>query len=183
MSLPAISRHLKVLERAGLVVRGRDAQWRPSRLQTEPLDEAVDWMESRKRTWEGRMDRLDAHLSQKGDDDETTPTPILITRVFDAPPGAGLPSLDRPRRAGRLVRPRAVRSAARAHPDRPPGGRALGADDGAPRRRWGFAIGYDIVELVEPELLVLRSDPMPEMGMPEPTDVRVELHDHGPRRA
>jgi DNA-binding transcriptional ArsR family regulator len=64
MSLPAISRHLKVLERAGLIVRGREAQWRPSRLETEPLDEAVAWMESRKRTWEGRMDRLDAHLRQ-----------------------------------------------------------------------------------------------------------------------
>ena len=46
-----------------------------------------------------------------------------------------------------------------------------------------FAVGYEIVELVEPELLVLRSDPMPEMGMPEPTVVRVELHDHGGRRA
>jgi DNA-binding transcriptional ArsR family regulator len=62
MSLPAISRHLKVLERAGLIVRGREAQWRPSRLQPEPLDEAVEWMQSRKRTWEERMDRLDAHL-------------------------------------------------------------------------------------------------------------------------
>src|SRR5690349_23455242 len=70
MSLPAISRHLKVLERAGLIVRSRDAQWRPSRLQADPLDEAVEWMQSRKRTWEGRMDRLDAHLRRKGDPDE-----------------------------------------------------------------------------------------------------------------
>jgi DNA-binding transcriptional ArsR family regulator len=65
MSLPAISRHLKVLERAGLIVRGREAQWRPSRLDTEPLDEAVDWIQSRKRTWQERMDRLDAHLRSK----------------------------------------------------------------------------------------------------------------------
>jgi DNA-binding transcriptional ArsR family regulator len=65
MSLPAISRHLKVLEHAGLIVRGREAQWRPSRLETEPLDEAVEWMLSRKRTWEERMDRLDAHLRSK----------------------------------------------------------------------------------------------------------------------
>src|SRR5919206_3830083 len=64
MSLPAISRHLKVLERAGLIVRGRQAQWRPSQLEIEPLDEAVAWMESRKRTWEARMDRLDARLRQ-----------------------------------------------------------------------------------------------------------------------
>jgi DNA-binding transcriptional ArsR family regulator len=70
MSLPAISRHLKVLERAGLIVRGREAQWRPSRLDTEPLDEAVAWMQSRKRTWEEQMDRLDAHLRSKGAADD-----------------------------------------------------------------------------------------------------------------
>src|SRR3954471_12921460 len=70
VSLPAISRHLKVLERAGLVVRSRDAQWRPTRLQAEPLDGAVEWMQSRKQTWEARMDRLDAHLRRKGDQDE-----------------------------------------------------------------------------------------------------------------
>ena len=70
MSLPAISRHLKVLERAGLIIRSREAQWRPSRLQADPLDEAVEWMESRKRTWEARMDRLDAHLREKGQQDE-----------------------------------------------------------------------------------------------------------------
>src|SRR5919106_4557147 len=59
MSLPAVSRHLKVLEQAGLIVRTREAQWRPSRMQAEPLDEAIAWMQSRKRTWEQRMDRLD----------------------------------------------------------------------------------------------------------------------------
>src|SRR4051794_33571490 len=69
MSLPAISRHLKVLERAGLIARSRDKQWRPSRMQAEPLDDAVEWMQSRKQTWEARMDRLDAHLRQ-GDPDE-----------------------------------------------------------------------------------------------------------------
>jgi DNA-binding transcriptional ArsR family regulator len=70
MSLPAISRHLKVLERAGLIVRSREAQWRPSRLQAEPFDAAVDWMQSRKRTWEGRMDRLEAHLARTGEHDD-----------------------------------------------------------------------------------------------------------------
>ena len=70
ISLPAISRHLKVLEGAGLIARDREAQWRPSRLQTDPLDEAVEWMQSRKETWESRMDRLDAHLRQKGEQDE-----------------------------------------------------------------------------------------------------------------
>ena len=62
MSLPAVSRHLKVLERAGLIVRSREAQWRPSRMQAAPLDEATAWMQARKQTWEGRMDRLDTHL-------------------------------------------------------------------------------------------------------------------------
>ena len=62
MSLPAVSRHLKVLERAGLIVRSREAQWRPSRMQAEPLDEAVAWMQARKQTWERRLDRLDTHL-------------------------------------------------------------------------------------------------------------------------
>ncbi len=70
MSLPAISRHLKTLERAGLIVRSRDAQWRPSRMRARPLDDAVEWMQSRKQTWETRMDRLDAHLRAKGEDDE-----------------------------------------------------------------------------------------------------------------
>ena len=70
VSGPAISRHLKVLEHAGLIARGREAQWRPSRLQAEPLDEAVEWMQSRKRTWEARMDRLEAHLHEQGEPDE-----------------------------------------------------------------------------------------------------------------
>src|SRR5437660_12717615 len=70
MSLPAVSKHLKVLERAGLIVRGREAQWRPCRIEADPLDEAVEWMQSRKRTWEARMDRLEAHLRQKGEQDD-----------------------------------------------------------------------------------------------------------------
>lgn len=70
VSLPAISRHLKVLERAGLIARNQEAQWRRSRLQTQSLDEAVEWMQSRKRTWETRMDRLDAHLRREGEQDD-----------------------------------------------------------------------------------------------------------------
>ena len=68
VSLPAISRHLKVLERAGLIERGREAQWRPSRLQPEPLRDAMDWLTARTHTWERRMDRLDAHLARKQKD-------------------------------------------------------------------------------------------------------------------
>ena len=70
VSLPAISQHLKVLERAGLVVRTREAQWRPSRLQVDPLDEAVDWLLARRRTWDARMDRLEAHLRRTGENDD-----------------------------------------------------------------------------------------------------------------
>src|SRR3954471_9637559 len=73
ISKPAISRHLKVLEHAGLIVRGRDAQWRPSRLEIEPLEAAAAWMQSRKRTWEDRMDRLDAHLRNQGAADDERP--------------------------------------------------------------------------------------------------------------
>jgi DNA-binding transcriptional ArsR family regulator len=62
MSLPAISRHLKVLERAGLITRGRSAQSRPSSLRVETLQEAMTWMNARRELWEGRMDRLDRHL-------------------------------------------------------------------------------------------------------------------------
>jgi DNA-binding transcriptional ArsR family regulator len=68
ISLPAISRHLKVLERAGLIVRGRAAQWRPSRLDARPLEDATDWLEHYRQFWEGSLDRLDDHLRriQKG---------------------------------------------------------------------------------------------------------------------
>ena len=64
MSLPAISKHLKVLERAGLIARGREAQRRPCRLEAAPLAEALDWIERYRRFWEERLDRLDAYLQQ-----------------------------------------------------------------------------------------------------------------------
>jgi DNA-binding transcriptional ArsR family regulator len=73
LSLPAISRHLKVLEYAGLIIRSRDAQWRRNRLEAQPLDEAVEWMLTRKRTWEARMDRLDAHLTEGEPHDQSQP--------------------------------------------------------------------------------------------------------------
>src|SRR3954469_25223489 len=64
MSLPAGSRHLKVLERAGLIARGRDAQWRPCRLHAEPLKQVADWIEHYRRFWEGSFDRLDDYLKE-----------------------------------------------------------------------------------------------------------------------
>ena len=64
MSLPAISKHLKVLERAGLIARGRDAQWRPCRLTADPLKDAVDWLEHYREFWEQSFDRLEDHLRE-----------------------------------------------------------------------------------------------------------------------
>src|SRR5215831_12258086 len=64
ISLPAISRHLKVLERAGLIVRNRSAQSRPSSLRAERLREATEWMESCRAVWDARLDRLDEHLQE-----------------------------------------------------------------------------------------------------------------------
>ena len=64
MSLPAISKHLKVLERAGLIARGREAQWRPCRLEAGPLKEAWDWIEHYRRFWEQSFDRLEDYLRE-----------------------------------------------------------------------------------------------------------------------
>src|SRR5690348_11471630 len=64
MTLPAVSKHLKVLEGAGLITRGRNAQWRPCPLDARPLRDAADWMQQYRRFWEGRLDRLDEHLTK-----------------------------------------------------------------------------------------------------------------------
>lgn len=71
MSFPAVSKHLKVLERAGLVARGRDAQFRPRRLQPEPLRAIDTWLETYRAMWDERLDRLEAYLAklQQGDSD------------------------------------------------------------------------------------------------------------------
>jgi DNA-binding transcriptional ArsR family regulator len=64
MSLPAVSKHLKVLEAARLITRGRDAQWRPCRLDAGPLKEIADWVGYYRRFWEGSFDRLDGYLRE-----------------------------------------------------------------------------------------------------------------------
>jgi DNA-binding transcriptional ArsR family regulator len=81
MSLPGISKHLKVLQRAGLVEQGRQAQWRPCRLKPEPLRSVADWVGQYRRHWEESFERLDAYLRElqdnqeqgKGDDDARDP--------------------------------------------------------------------------------------------------------------
>jgi DNA-binding transcriptional ArsR family regulator len=64
MTLPGISKHLKVLERAGLIARGRDAQWRPCRLQANPLHDAADWIDHFRQFWEQSFDRLEDYLKE-----------------------------------------------------------------------------------------------------------------------
>jgi DNA-binding transcriptional ArsR family regulator len=80
MSLPAVSKHLKVLEKAGLITRGREAQWRPCRLEADPLREVADWVEGYRRFWEEserRYERLDEYLreaqrKERPDDQQAT---------------------------------------------------------------------------------------------------------------
>ncbi|MCB0765367.1 MAG: metalloregulator ArsR/SmtB family transcription factor [Flavobacteriales bacterium] len=64
MSLPAVSKHLKVLERAQLIARGKEAQWRPCAIKAAPLKEATDWMEQYRQFWEERFDRLEEYLKE-----------------------------------------------------------------------------------------------------------------------
>lgn len=73
MSMPAVSKHLKVLERAGLIARGRAAQWRPCRLEAAPLREVSDWLDHYRRFWDESLDRLEDYLQalQKGDPEGT----------------------------------------------------------------------------------------------------------------
>jgi DNA-binding transcriptional ArsR family regulator len=75
LKLPTVSKHLKVLQRAGLVRQGRKAQWRPCRLEPAPLKEVADWVERYRRIWDERLNRLDAYLTElqqkeKTDDDD-----------------------------------------------------------------------------------------------------------------
>ena len=98
MSLPAVSKHLKVLERAGLILRGREAQWRPCRIEPRALKEVDEWLERYRRFWEQSFDRLDDYLrelqaKEKKDGRKKKPSAatqpgdraLRVTRVFDAP--------------------------------------------------------------------------------------------------
>jgi DNA-binding transcriptional ArsR family regulator len=83
MSLPAVSKHLKVLERAGMITRGRAAQWRPCRIEPEALKAVDGWLEQYRRLWEERFERLDAYLKelQAGSAASETGTPKRATRA------------------------------------------------------------------------------------------------------
>lgn len=75
VSQPAVSKHLKVLEAAGLITRGRDAQWRPCELRVDALDEVEAWMAGFRRTWEARLDRLDRYIRQSPRGARSQPQP------------------------------------------------------------------------------------------------------------
>lgn len=72
LSLPGVSKHLKVLQRAGLVKQGRKAQWRPCRLEAAPLEEVAEWLERYRRNWEESFERLDAYLKTLQGREEAT---------------------------------------------------------------------------------------------------------------
>jgi len=71
MSGPAVSKHLRVLERAGLITRGRDAQWRPCRLEAAPLEEVAEWAENYRRFWDASYERLDEYLQDLKEKERT----------------------------------------------------------------------------------------------------------------
>ena len=86
MSLPAVSKHLKVLEKAGLVSRGREAQWRPVRLDAGPMKDVTDWLEPYRQLWEARFDRLEAYLAQVQADEAAAPSPPPAPEEHDDGP-------------------------------------------------------------------------------------------------
>ena len=75
MTMPAVSKHLKVLENAGLVARGKNAQWRPRKLNAGPMKDADDWLENYRQHWEERLDRLDAYLTDIQQHESFNPDP------------------------------------------------------------------------------------------------------------
>jgi len=87
MTLPAVSKHLKVLERAGLIERSREAQWRPCRLQAAPLRTASDWIEQYRQFWEERLDRLEDYLREVQAQGERPVDGTSSAPVADSPEG------------------------------------------------------------------------------------------------
>ncbi len=83
MSMPAVSKHLKVLERAGLIARGREAQWRPCRLDAGPLKDAASWIEDYRRFWSAHVDALERHLNRM--DQSTKEQPARTKKSHGAP--------------------------------------------------------------------------------------------------
>jgi DNA-binding transcriptional ArsR family regulator len=93
MSLPAVSKHLKVLERAGLITRGREAQWRPCRIEPAPFREVVSWLDAYRQLWDERFDRLDAYLA------------TLTVQATPTAPAQAAPATQEPPRSQEEYRP------------------------------------------------------------------------------
>ncbi len=87
MSLPAISKHLKVLENAGLIVRGREAQWRPCRIEASALKPVDDWLDEYRRLWEARIDRLESYLRKLQANHPQTRKRNVSEKMKPPPPG------------------------------------------------------------------------------------------------
>jgi uncharacterized protein YndB with AHSA1/START domain/DNA-binding transcriptional ArsR family regulator len=138
MSMPAVSKHLKVLERAGLVARGREAQWRPRRLDAAPLKDVDRWLEDYRRFWRESLDRLDEYLRELKEEEASgmasnesgaappSPSPpaervLHIARGFDAPCEAVWKAWTDPARAARWAGPHGF-TATRLEGDLRPGG-------------------------------------------------------------
>lgn len=165
MSMPAVSKHLKVLERAGLVARGREAQWRPRRLDAAPLKEVARWLEDYSRFWGESLDRLDEFLrelknqevpamagSGSGAAAEPAERVLEIVRVFDAPREAVWEAWTDPARAARWAGPHGF-TATRVEGELRPGGawRTCLRRDGDGAELWQGGVYRDVAG---PERLV-----------------------------
>jgi len=182
VSRPAISRHLKVLERAGLIVRSREGSVAAEPVQADRSTRRWKWMQSRKQTWRpGWTNSKRTCAGKESKMSDSNPEPphqeVLITRIFEARPRTGVQGLDRPDEVSHGTGPEHMKAPReRIHIDL----RVVALE-----RRWSSAgvmpSSHRLrdLELVEPELIVLRSDPMPEVGMPSPRSCVWEFHDHG----
>ena len=170
-----------MLERAGLIARDRDAQYRPSTLRVEPLKEATAWMAPYRELWEGRMDRLGAHLEnlEKGQDNDHEST----TRSTSSAPSTRRASRcsqawTDPEQVAAWWGPEHFESRATSVAiDLRAGGR-YDLMMVRPRSGEEFPVRQEVLEVSAPELLVLRHEPMPEHGLLEAIVTRIEFHEH-----
>src|SRR6516225_8819204 len=162
MSLPAVSKHLKVLERAGLITRGRKAQWRPCRLDAGPLKDAAQWLEHYRHFWDDSFDRLDAYLGELQSGSRrmaitadaaalSAERELVITRIFDAPRRLVFKMWTEPGHLARWWVPRGFATISSRMDVRPGGSwlRSMRAPDGSLIRKHGI-----YREIVAPERLV-----------------------------
>ena len=149
MSLPAISKHLKVLERAGLIARGRTAQWRPCRLEAAPLKDVAEWIGRYRRFWEASFDRLGDYLAELQAKERAMENDreLVITRVFDAPRDLVFKAWTDPAQARSWMGPRGF-TATHLEGELRPGGawRACLRRDDSGEELWQGGVWREIVE-------------------------------------